>query len=147
MKVYNIVDEESEQKSEKVKSLPKWNALKHGILKESISEYDDVDITNLYESLKEELNPNSTLEDMCIEMPVNNYVKLYRINKAEKEKMKEILNPSTEYGEMSTIEIEGYIPKVESKDVEVLDVYNRYQTSAENRMYKAMVMLKRLKRE
>lgn len=98
---------EKNKKIEKVENISKWNAITHGILKVGVSEYDEIDTKLLYENLKEELEPKNILEDMCIEMIVNNYIKLYRINKAEKEKMKEVLNPSIEFGQVSFIEVEG----------------------------------------
>jgi hypothetical protein len=79
-------------KTEEGKAISKWNALKHGILRESISEYEKLDYETLYNTLTEELEPKSMLESLCIEMIVNNYIKLFRINKGEKERKNESIS-------------------------------------------------------
>ena len=71
-------------KTEKGKSISKWNALKHGVLRESVSEYEKLDYQTLYTELVEEFDPSS-------------------------------------------------------------EVYSRYQTTAENMIYKGIIMLKALK--
>lgn len=150
---YNISNKEGEEKSENKKAeistagkeISKWNALKHGILRNSISKYDDINVETLYDNLKIELEPNSTLEEMCIEIIVNNYIKINRIQKAELENMKAILDPTIEFDFELLVHKQGYVPSVSTGDLQVLDLYSRYQTSAENRIYKAIMMLKSLK--
>jgi hypothetical protein len=134
-------------KTEEGKAISKWNALKHGILRESISEYEKLDYETLYNTLTEELEPKSMLESLCIEMIVNNYIKLFRINKGEKERMKAFLDPSIEFGITPLMTKEGYEPVVTPEGVTSLEAYSRYQTTAENRIYKAMIMLKALKNQ
>ena len=81
------------EKAGKSENSSKWNAITHGILKVGVSEYDEIDVSALYKNLRDDLEPKNILEDICIEMIVNNYIKLYRVSKAEKEKMKAILDP------------------------------------------------------
>ncbi len=131
--------------SPKINEVSKWNSLKHGILRNGVSKYDDLDIETLYNNLKEEISPSNILEEMCLEMIVNNYIKINRIQKAELEKIKAILDPTIEFDIEPLIYKQGYIPKVGGIDMESLDLYNRYQTNAENRIYKAIMMLRGLK--
>jgi hypothetical protein len=154
---YNISNREEEEKAknaeiskrgvktEEGKEMSKWNALKHGILRNSISKYDEIEIDTLYDNLKREFEPSNTLEEMCIEIIVNNYIKINRIQKAELEKMKAILDPTIEYDFEPLKYKQGYKPSVSAVDLQSLELFSRYQTSAENRIYKAIMMLKGLK--
>lgn len=132
-------------KTEEGKSVSKWNALKHGILRQSVSDYEKLDYETLYNELTEEMKPTSVLEVMCIEIIVTNYIKLFRINKAETERMKMMLDPTIEFGITPLTEKDGYEPVATVDAVTSLDVYSRYQTTVENRIYKAIMMLKALK--
>ncbi|MEN9337790.1 MAG: hypothetical protein RIQ41_104 [Candidatus Parcubacteria bacterium] len=132
-------------KTEEGKSVSKWNALKHGILRESISDYEKLDYQMLYTQLVEEFEPTSALEILCIEIIVTNYIKLFRINKAETERMKMMLDPTIEFGISPLTERDGYEPIATVDAVTSLEAYSRYQTTAENRIYKAIMMLKALK--
>jgi hypothetical protein len=134
-------------KTEEGKSVSKWNALKHGILRQSVSEYEKLDYETLYTELVEEFEPSSALETMCIEIIVTNYIKLFRINKAETERMKMTLDPTIEFGIAPLTTRDGYEPVVSADTVSSLEVYSRYQTTVENRIYKAIMMLKTLKNQ
>ena len=61
----NIVFVEMFVKTEKGKSVSKWNVLKHGVLRESISEYEKLAYEALYMELVEELEPLTPLETLC----------------------------------------------------------------------------------
>ena len=78
------------------------------------------------------------------------YIKSFRIAKAESEYMQSILNPSIEKlarYETMLLEKEGYEPKVKVQMVEKLqNIYSRYETTTENRLYKAMHELERMQR-
>lgn len=82
---------------------------------------------------------------MCIEIFVTNYIKLFRINKAETERMKMMLYPTIEFGISPLTERDGYEHVVTVDTVSSHDTYSRYQTTVENRIYKATMMLKALK--
>lgn len=117
----------------------KFNAVTHGILRESVSEYEKVDYEAIFKQLESEYKPATLIETLLLERVVMSYIKLYRINKAEKELMKNILHP--EFAGLSGLIPNSYTPKVSDKDVAKLELYSRYETSAENRMYKSINML------
>jgi hypothetical protein len=60
--------------------------------------------------------------------------------------MKAILDPTIEYDFEPLKYKQGYIPIVQTGDIQVLDIYSRYQTNAENRIYKAIMALKAIKK-
>lgn len=122
----------------------RFNAVTHGILKESISEYEKVDYEAIYAQLEEEFKPKNVIEKMLLERIVLSYIKLYRISKAEKEIMQSFLYP--EYSRLDPINRKVYIPKIHEREIPKLEIYSRYETTTENRMYKAITMLTNLQR-
>lgn len=74
-----------------------------------------------------------------------------RVAKAETELMKSALKP-TQYTSMIDLEVfeteEGYKPTITRNHIEMLsNYYSRYETSIENRMYKAINKLLELKKD
>ena len=128
----------------KGKNIVKDNALKHGILKSDMSAYEDLNIEEIKSELEEELKPTSIIEKFILERIAIHLVKLKRINKAEKEFIQSILHPEMpiiKLGEKGT-----YYPKIGVRDVECMgNVYQRYETTEENRMYRAIDKLKEIK--
>ena len=59
--------------------------------------------------------------------------------------MKMMLDPTIEFGVSSLTTRDGYELVVTVDTVSSLDVYSCYQTTVENRIYKAIMMLKTLK--
>lgn len=128
-------------KTEEGKQKSKFNALKHGILRDSITEYEDLDYSLLYESLVDDFRPKSTIEEILIERIAMSYMKLKRIAKAEKERLQQSIDPTkTDEFEFTNIIIKsGYTPKVNEQCITSLSsVYSRYETTTENRLYKAI---------
>ena len=105
------------------------------------------EVETLYDNLRRELEPSNTLEEMYIEIIVNNYIKINRVQKAELENIKAVLDPTIELDLEMLVYKQGYIPKVNTGDLQSLELFNRYQTNAENRIYKAIIMLKALKNQ
>ena len=141
-------------KTEQGKSISKYNAIKHGILKEIVSDYE----VDIYEEVLERLNtqfqPIGVLEKMLVDRIGVYYLKLYRAGKAENEYMQSILNPrKVEVRDTmpplvftETVVInEGYTPMVGQDAITKLsDTYLRYEIAIENRLYKALHELQRL---
>lgn len=129
----------------------KYNAITHGVLRESITSYETNDYEAFYSELESDINPKSILEKLLIERIVINKVKLDRISKAESELVKQSMDPRIvkpiiiNNFEWDIVEKAGYAPKVNFEAISKLDLYSRYQTQAENRMYKAIQMLQGLK--
>lgn len=137
-------------KTEVGKEVSRYNAIKHGILKESISEYEEFDYKNLYNSLSKDFPPQNTLEEILLERISVAYIKLIRVAKAEAELMKTAIDPTiiSKLLDLDTFEErKGYTPIVTTSHMEYLSsYYARYETSIENRMYKAINKLLELKR-
>jgi hypothetical protein len=81
---------------------------------------------------------------MLLERIVLSYIKLYRISKAEKEIVQSFLYP--EYSRLDPINRKAHIPKIHEREIPKLEIYSRYETTTENRMYKAIAMLTNLQR-
>lgn len=137
-------------KTEEGKEVSRFNAVKHGILKESISEYEGFNYHNLYNSLSSDFPPQNTVEEILIERIAVAYIKLLRVAKAEAELMKTAIDPTivSKVLDFDTFkERDGYKPVVTTSHMEYLSsYYARYETSIENRMYKAINKLLELKR-
>lgn len=133
-------------KTEEGKMISKFNALKHGILRESVTDYENLDYSIIYNSLVEDFKPQNTIEEMLIERITISYIKLMRITKAESEAIKKSTTPSGLSNLDYPIGQQGYLPKVTEQCITSLSsVYSRYETTAENRLYKAMNKLLELK--
>ena len=128
------------------KSISRFNAIKHGILKDAVSEYEKVDYRAFYASLSEDFPPKNILEEIILERIAVAYIKLVRASKAEAEFMMTVLNPTVEFGLKPLYEKLGYEPILKAQQVELLDtMYSRYETSAENRFYKSLEKLLELR--
>ena len=71
----------------------KFNALTHGILRESVSDYEKADYEAIYGQFEEDIKPKGMVETALTEMITLSYIKRKRINKAEVELMKETMSP------------------------------------------------------
>ena len=137
-------------KTEEGKEVSKYNAVKHVILKEIVSDYEQDFYGDIEERLNEHFSPVGTLEEMLVDRIGICYLRLYRVAKAENEFMKSKLNPrritfKNEFPPEYTVENEGYLPRICDYEIEKLsDVYLRYEIRAENRLYKAVSELERL---
>ena len=142
-------------KTEEGKAVSKYNALKHGILKTVVSEYEENFYTETIERLDEHFRPVGVLEKILIDRIGIYYLRLYRIAKAENEYMKskldrrhvvvkDLLDTSASYTKI-IVENEGYLPRITDDEVEILSsTYLRYEIAVENRLYKALHELQRL---
>ncbi len=139
-------------KTDEGKAVSKYNAIKHGILNELVSEYEGDYYKEINERLNDHFSPVGVLEKMLVDRIGVYYLKLHRVAKAENEYMqsklnrrkvviKELLPSLTE----TIVENEGYIPRIHDDEVEKLSsVYLRYEIAIENRLYKALHELQRL---
>lgn len=141
-------------KTEAGKSISKYNALTHGLLRQSITLYEEDIYTQFYNDLEQAVNPVGFIEELLTERIATCYVKLFRIQKAETEMLNSRLSP-TIYDQTDTIRDwlepqkkiiqQGYTPKLTEVDIRPLvDTYSRYEVAVENRLYKALHELERL---
>ncbi len=136
------------------KSVSKFNAITHGILRNSITEYEQEFYSKISEDLEAEYQPQGVTEQILIERIVICYLKLFRLQKAETEFMKSKLNPhivSNPNDELvksllgkEVIINEGYTPRLSVENIEQLaNIYSRYETTIENRLFRAIHELER----
>lgn len=135
-------------KTDEGKSVSRYNAISHGLLVKSITPYEEMDYKAVYEELESAFKPRNILEELMLERIAVAYVKLFRVTRAESEFIKSCLDPDIEMGMLSPILYkEGFNAKIKPEEFEKLTaIYSRYETNAENRMYKAMDRLLELKK-
>lgn len=138
------------------KETSKFNALTHGILRQSLTDYEEGFYVEIYDELVSQYQPCTLAEKILIERIAIIYLKLFRIQKAETEFMKAKLNPrevkridamaqmTDKLFEYEVIK-EGYIPQLAGDDIQrISDVYSRYEGMMENRLYRSLHELERL---
>lgn len=146
-------------KSDSGKAVSKYNAQKHAILRESITEYEADLHQSLLKDLEATYQPIGRIEAMLVERIAIHYIKLYRVQKSETEYMKSCLDPRKTHieggfelipigePEVLVIDNEGYTPRLDSSSLtEMANVFGRYETTVENKLYKALHELERMQR-
>lgn len=137
------------------KEISKYNAQKHAILRETITQYEEEIHDYVFGSLIKELKPQGAIEEMLAETVCICYIKLYRVAKAEKEFFKSIYNPPHIINSRwdfprlpdPDAKLEGYLPQIsEEHIIKVTNIYSRYETTVQGKMYKALHELERLQR-
>ena len=137
-------------KTDEGKATSKYNALKHGIFQEVITDYEADFHEALIERLNDEFQPQGILEKILVDRIGGYYLKLFRAAKAENEFMRSTLNPRRiknmlDLDSLDQVVSEGYTPTVNQEAVSKLsDTYLRYETTVENRLYKALHELQRV---
>lgn len=141
------------------KEITKYNAVKHGVFTITISEYETGIHKDVLEDLISQLEPVGFLETMLVERMALCYLRLYRLAKAEHEFMRSRLhpfqiikhNPVEEDFQRLTEHVEkweytGYQPRLGIESIRELEhVLLKYDTTIENKLYKALHELQRLR--
>lgn len=129
------------------KAVSKYNAQVHGILRQSITEYEQEFYAEILNDLKNEYKTKGIIEEILVERIAINYLKLFRLQKAETEFINSQLNPRIIKNILDFVDdviSEGYTPKIGSESVEKLaEIYARYETTIENRLFRAIHELER----
>ena len=128
--------------SPKRMEVSKYNAEKHSILRETISDYEKANAEQIYNDLAEDLKPQGRMQELIVETLASNAIRLQRIAKAEAEMVKEAMSGDPI---IKAAAFSDYTAQVPSTEAEKLLVYSRYQTATENRIYRALAVLKQLK--
>ena len=133
------------------KEISRYNAQKHMILRESLTEYEDDNVKDLFDDIFGYFKPIGKLEELLVELIIVCLVKLTRLQKSESEYIKSVLHPHIEGDVISdwgtVVKSEGYIPKIGLESMDVLgSTYSRYETAIENRLYRSIHELERLRR-
>lgn len=135
-------------KTDEGKAVSRYNAVRHGILRETITEYEKIDYERVFNEFCDFYKPENLVEEILVERLVVAYIKMARVSRAENELMKSAMDPTIPFGEgVSYYEKIGYKVVLASDKVALLsDTYARYETAVEKRFYKAMHILNDLKK-
>jgi len=133
-------------KTNEGKLMVRFNALKHGVWGELITEYESEMYQGLLSDLMAELQPNGMIEQVLVERIAVAYLRLKRLAKAEHEFVKATIHPlEQEIGPIFK-NADGYKPSIDKQAVEsMFSIYSRYETSIENKMYRAIRELREVK--
>jgi hypothetical protein len=123
------------------KAVSRYNAQRHGILRETVTQYEHVGAAELYNELSDDLLPHGRLQEVLVETIAANIIKLQRIAKAESELVREKIAPPMLKPLCSEHE---YVPQITPAAAEQLILYSRYQTASENRIHRLLIILKQL---
>ena len=137
----------------------RFNAVKHGLLAEGITELDDVGYTGFLAGVKTALKPEGTIQHFLSERICLCMVRLKRASRLEAEFITGALNPPITKRKDGLIEdftdVRGKLviedpglpaPLPESALEHLVGSFPRYETSIENKLYRAMNQLERLQR-
>lgn len=131
-------------KTDEGKTVIRFNARKHGILANLVAEYESDFCQRYLDQLFEEFQPESIIENILVERIALHYLKLFRLTKAETEFMTSCLHPVNTLGNSLLGMIDrDYIPTIIQQHVQqLIEIYSRYETAIENRLYRAVRELK-----
>ena len=131
-------------KTSQGKSITRFNARKHGILSDLINNKEKSTHEDYVEQLYNELQPNNIIEEMLVERIAVHYMKLRRLMSAESEYIDYVSNIE-EFEFDATIRTSDK-PSISTDNFEkLISLYQRYEVSTENRFYKAIEELKKLR--
>lgn len=147
-------------KTQEGKAVSKYNALTHGILSQSITDYEKDFYSKILEELEVQYSPQGITEKLIVERVALYYLKLYRVQKAETEYMNSKLHPRVTKQEAGSLSVDmdsllgkevvikdGYSPQINQDDIlHLMEIYGRYEVTVENRLYRALHELERTQR-
>lgn len=134
------------------KMISRMNAYKHGGLSNTILDGERSTYLGIYDALQDDFPPGGFVDKVLIERIALCVLQMRRISVAINEFMlqieePEISKPMFELEEKQIIE-PGYEPAITTKQIEqILDLYERYQVSLENRFLKLVRELKIMRAE
>lgn len=140
-------------KTEEGKAISKFNAVKHGILCQSLTEYEKGLYPKVFDDLVAELKPVGFLEMMFVERIAMVFLRLFRVARVEKEFMQSKLHPTITSNPMDNlmedygvkVVKEGYTPTISVGAITELEqTILRYETTIERSLYRALHELQRL---
>jgi hypothetical protein len=143
-------------KGPKDTSATRFNAAKHGLIAQGITELDDAEAyTALLERLNEAHQPVGDIEFFLVERIALAIVRLRRIARMEAEYIRGELHPqvrgkstSEQYREENRPLIDPGLPATMKAGsvVALSGIFQRYESTMENKLYRAMNELERLQR-
>jgi hypothetical protein len=143
-------------------SLTRYNAAKHGLLAEGVTEMDDPALFLDYRArLEHDLKPVGEVELGLVRRIALDFVRLRRAAVIEAEFITHKLNPTVtqffhhdekldylmlRHGGTTEVIEAGLPARLGVADVEELQKFQRYETAIENKLYRALNQLERLQR-
>jgi hypothetical protein len=123
------------------KMISRMNAYKHGGLSSTVLEGELPTYRDIHDALMNEFSPAGFVEKVLVERIVLCVLQMRRISFAVNEFMRQIEQPEVSKSmfefEEKTIIDPGYEPAITTDQIErILDLYNRYEVSLENRFLK-----------
>jgi hypothetical protein len=131
-------------KTDEGKAVVRFNARKHGILANLVAEYENDFYQSYLDQLFDEFQPESIIENILVERIALHYLKLFRLTKAETEFMQSCLHPANLLSNsLLSLTDRDCIPTIRQQHVQqLIEIYGRYETATENRLYRAVRELK-----
>ncbi|NQY74198.1 MAG: hypothetical protein HRT90_05480 [Candidatus Margulisbacteria bacterium] len=123
----------------------RFNARKHGILANILANYENEFHQNYVDHLFDEFKPQNTLEELLVERIAIHYLKLFRLSKAEGEHIRFSLKEKVLDFSDSMFDDEDKMSLSNNQFETLLNLYQRYETTTENRLYRALKELKELR--
>lgn len=132
-------------KTDEGKKIVRFNARKHGILAGLVADYEEQFHKQYVEQLFEDFKPENTIEELLVERIAIHYLKLFRIMKAEKQYINFCIRGRTFDFDDAFVAAE-HKPQISVTDFEsFVNLFQRYETNTENRLYRAIQELKSLR--
>jgi hypothetical protein len=147
-------------KTEAGKEISRMNAVRHGVFRQILTDYESEEIEETLVALKKEFHPQTFEENFSLGVVAESYVRYQRIRKAEQEFVLKKLDPSIKerklvdkgWNSMSGDPVyeevtvhEGYTPKLYANDAGTLcDTFLRYSVTARNALEKDLDKLKEI---
>ncbi|MEK7531821.1 MAG: hypothetical protein AAB545_02760 [Patescibacteria group bacterium] len=125
------------------KAISRYNAQRHAILRETATDYEKVNAGQIYNDLVADLKPEGRTQEIIVEAITSDYIRLTRITKAEAQLVEMVLRTRESFA--SAFDMEHTEGEFSHHFAGSMLLYSRYQTSALNRIYRAIGVLKQLK--
>ena len=113
----------------------KYNAQKHGILRDGVTESERGYAEALHSSLLSKSENEDPIYHLLIENLVMNFIRIKRVAKSERE----LFEWADSKIRMTLNDFGG--GNLSMSELEQLSIFSRYQTSAENRIYRAIPLI------
>jgi len=131
-------------KTQAGKAISRYNSIKHGVLSKFMTKNESDLADELFNDLQIEYPTSTAMEIIALERVVIWYVRLSRVAGAEQRYLLSLhaQQTSSQSGEILTFQI----PLLLHKEIEeIFSTYQRYETSMERNMFRALHELQRLK--
>lgn len=135
-------------KTEDGKAKSSLNSIKHGILSEYLTPFDQIDASKLDKEFREEFEISRGIDEIILEQLLLTIVKLKRCNQIERDHIKEALNPriEEEYFAMVNVVQEGEIASINVHKLRLLGlIWEKYEPRLISRLLKLVAYLKERK--